>query len=190
MSLDIEALGFTREELQERVVQRICTELLESIGYDEYGDESPASSSFKKEIDKRIKQQIEATINAIAEKHVLPNVAQYIENLTLTETNKWGESKKEPVTFVEYLVGRAEAYMQETVDYNGKSKAENSGYSFNGTQTRITHLVHQHLHYSIETAMKNALSVANSAIAKGIAETAKTKLEEIVSGLKVQVTTK
>lgn len=187
MSFDIESLGFSKEELQERVVDRICSQLLESIGFDEDGDEFTVSSSFKRLIDQRIKQQIDETINAIAEKHILPNVTGYIEALTLQETNRWGEAKKEPVTFVEYLAGRAEAYLQEKVDFQGKAKEESGGYSFNGAQTRITYLVNQHLQYSIETAMKGAMKIATSGIAKGIEETVKVKLAEVQEKLKVEV---
>jgi len=190
MSLDIESLGFTKEELQERVIERICTQLMESVGCDEDGEEYPVSSTFRKAIDAKIKKHIDETISALADKHVLPNVAQYIENLTLQQTNQWGQKTAESITFIEYLVKRAEAYMQEKVDYSGKSKEESGSYSFNGAQTRITYLINQHLQYSIETAMKSALQVANSAISKGIQETVKFKLEEIVAGLKVQVATK
>jgi hypothetical protein len=187
MSLDIESLGFTKEELQERVIDRICKDLLQSIEYDEDGGEYPTSSQFKDAIDRRVKERIEENINAIAEKHVLPNVSNYIENLSLQETTKWGEKRGEPVTFLEYLAQRAEAYMQEKVSYDGKSKGEAGGYSWSGTQTRLTYLVEKHLHYSIETAMKNALAIANSAIATGIQETVKLKLAEVSQALKVNV---
>lgn len=190
MALDIESLGFTKEELQERVIERICRQVLESTGYDpDSGEEYPVESTFKRAVDQRVKETINTSINELAEKYVLPNVAQYIENLTLQATNKWGEKVGEPVTFIEYLTQRAEAYMQEKVDFQGKSKDENNGYSFNGTQTRITHLVHQHLHYSIETAMKQALAIANSSIASGIQETVKLKLDELSKNLSVQVKT-
>ena len=189
MSIDIASLGFTKEELQERVIERICEQLLTGMEYDpDSGDEFQVASTFRRAIDARVKEQINATINAIAEREVLPNVASYIENLTLQETNTWGEKKGEPVTFTQYLVGRAQSYMQEEVSRDGKSKAESDSYSWSGTkQTRITYLIHQHLHYSIQTAMKDALQVATGEIAKGIHETARHKLNEIAASLKVQV---
>jgi len=110
-----------------------------------------------------------------------------IENLTLQETNKWGEKTGTPVTFIEYLVKRADAYLIEPVNYDGKSKEEVGGYSFSGAQSRITHMVHKHLHYSIETAMKNALSQVNAALSGGIQATVKTKIDEIVSSIKINM---
>lgn len=190
MSLDIEALGFTKEELQDRVVERLCEMFLTTRGVDPFNDETEMPTQMRVQIEARVKQEISDRINAIAEAHVLPNVRAYIEELTLQQTSQWGEKKGEPLTFTEYLVDRAKAYMLEKVDYNGKGKDEAGGYSWTGTQTRITHLVHQHLHYSIETAMKDALKTATGALAIGLHETCRVKLNEIAAGMKVAVTTK
>lgn len=186
---DLSQLGFTKEELQERVLDRICEQVLTGRYFD-YDDECGAStaSHFGKELEKRIKVRIDESIDALAQKHVLPNVTSYMENLLIQTTNQWGEKRGEPVSFIEYLTQRAEAYMQEKVSHDGKSQAESGGYSWSGNQTRITYLVHKHLQYNIETAMKSALQIANSAIAQGIESTVKMKLEDIVKTLKVSAT--
>lgn len=189
MNLDLQSLGFTKEELQNRVVDQVSKSILSNVGWDDEDGNYDVDSKFTKTIKTRVLKHIDDTINALAEKHVLPNVAAYIENLTITETNHWGEKKGTTVTFIEYLTQRAEAYMQERVNHSGKGKGEDS-YSWTGAQTRITYLVNTHLHFSIERAMKDALQIANSAIAKGIEETVKVKLGEITAGLKVAVTTK
>ncbi|MFD1121868.1 hypothetical protein ACFQ2T_05085 [Methylophilus flavus] len=191
MNIDVAALGFTQEELQERVIDRICQTLLSSMAYDDENDsEWPIESKFQNAIKKHVEAKVQETINKLAEKHVLPNVANYIETMTLTKTNQWGEKVGTGKTFIEYLTDQAQEYMNEMVDYQGKTKSQSGSYSFNGTQTRLTHLVNNHLHYSIETAMKEALSIANSSIATGIQETVKVKLSDISKALKVSVTTK
>jgi hypothetical protein len=190
MNITLDSLGISKEAIEQKLIEHLAQELLTEIEYD-YDDDSEyrARSQLAKKLDALVKQHIDATINALAKKHILPNVAGYIENMTLQTTNQWGEKKGSPVTFIEYLTQRAEDYMQEKVSFDGKSKAESSGYSWNGTQTRITHLVHQHLHYSIETAMKQALQIATSGIATGLQETVKTKLAEVSQKLKVEVKT-
>lgn len=192
MNLDLQSLGFTKEELQERVVERICDQLLTTLDYDPDSDtEQPVASRFQQAIKDMVKKRIDTTINTLAERYVLPNVAQYIEDLTLQQTNQWGEKQGAPVTFVEYLVRRAQAYMQEEVNHDGKSKAESDSYSWHGAkQTRITFLIERHLHHSIETAMKDSLKVATGEIARGLHETTRIKLNEIAAGMKVAVTTK
>jgi hypothetical protein len=188
-AITLESLGFTQEELQERVIERLCQQVLQSTGYDEDGEEYSTDSKLAKTLERRVKEHVDLTINAMGEKHVLPNVGTYIENLTLQATNKWGERTGAKVTFIEYLTQRAEAYMAEEVNFEGKPKGSDS-YNWKGTQTRLTHMIHQHLHYSIETAMKNALQIANSAIAEGIEKTVKLKLAEISGSLKTTVAIK
>ena len=190
MNVTLESLGISKDAIEQKLIEHLAQELLTEIQYD-YDDDSEyrARSSLAKKLDALVKQHIDTTIKALADKHVLPNVSSYIENLTLQTTNQWGEKKGAPVTFIEYLTQRAEDYMQEKVNYEGKGKNEAGSYSWNGTQTRITHMVHQHLHYSIETAMKQALQIATNGIASGLQETVKTKLSEVSQKLKVEVKT-
>lgn len=189
MQITLESLGLSKEDIQDRVIERLCEQVLSGKTYDEDGSEEWVDSQFKRKLDERVKAQVEASINAMAEQHILPNVSHYIENLTLQETNRWGEKTGTPITFIEYLVQRAEAYIQEPVNHNGKSKSEDS-YSWSKHTTRIAYMIDQHLQYSIKTAMERALKTANSAIAGGIQSAVKMKLEEVVSGLQVAVKTK
>jgi hypothetical protein len=190
MNIDLAALGFTKEELQDRVIDQIVQSVMYGRYADEDGDETFRDSRFKQQLEDRVQNRIDETINALAEKHILPNVSAYIENLTLQQTNQWGEKKGASITFVEYLIQRAQAYMQEEVNFQGKTRAEDSGYGWNKAQTRITYLINNHLHYSIETAMKSALGTATNEIAKGIHETTRIKLNEIAATMKIAVTTK
>lgn len=190
MSLDIEALGFTKQELQDRVVEAVSRKVLESVGYDEDGDEVGTESKFAKTVEKRVRAHIDASINALAEKHILPNVATYIENLTLQETNQWGEKRGKQVTFIEYLTQRADAYMREEVNYEGKAKTEANGYSWSKTGTRVAFMVDKHLHYSIESAMRDALAKANSSIVEGLKKAVEVGLDNVRAKLTVDVKTK
>lgn len=190
MELTLEALGLTKEQLQELVIARAADRLLRWEVREDGVEVPPAESRLAARLQKLVEKRIDAKIAELAEAHVLPNVASYIEKLSLQATNAWGEKRGTSVTFIEYLVQRAEAYLSEQVDYEGKGKGERDSYSWKGAQTRLAHMVHKHLHYSIETAMKNAIEVANSKIAQGIAETAKMKLDEISASLRVEVKTK
>lgn len=183
MSIDLKDLGLTQEELIDRIVVRVASGLM-------YDDEEEGDSEFARTIQTRIEERVDQAVDNIALRNVLPSMEEYIETATLQATNDWGTPKGDPMTFVEYLVARAEAYMTEGVNYEGKTKAENRYDSWKKTQTRIAHMVDRHLHYSIETAMKNALQVANNAISEGIQEAVKIKLAEVVEKLKVEVKTK
>lgn len=187
--LTVEALGFTNEELQERVVDRIVSQFMSKTGYDDEGNEYNSKSSLADRLQKAVVQRIDRAIADVIDIHILPNATTYVENITLQATNKWGERKGEKLTFIEYLVQRADAYLREEVDYQGKSKSQDS-YNWKASQSRIAHLVHEHLHYAIETSMKQAVQDANNSIVKGLQETVKLKLAEVAAQLKVNVATK
>lgn len=140
-------------------------------------------------LDSVLKKAIDEAIDGYCKKNILPRVEQQIREVVLIETNKWGEKVGKPLTFTEYLVSRAEHYITEQVDFNGKTRAEDS-YNWRGTQTRIVYLIEKHLHYEIERAMKAALQTANNAIAGGITEAVKIKLGEVVQSLQVNVKVK
>lgn len=186
-ALSLESLGFTAEELQQRVIDQIVEKLMTATVYDYDKDsEIQTTSRIADRLNEAVRERIDEAVNAIADKHVLPNVTQYLEALTIQETNRWGEKKGGSVTFIEYLTQRADAYMREEVNYSGKTKDEDS-YCWRASSTRVAYMINQHLQNSIETAMKQALQVANSSIAKGLEEAVKIKLAEVVGSIKTTV---
>ena len=189
MELTCELLGLTKEQLTEMVVEKCANDLLHRQALDEDGEEYEAPAALQKVLQKAITDRIDSAVAAMAEKHVLPNIAAHIENLCIQHTNSWGEKQGESVTFIEYLTQRADAYMRDEVDSDGRTRAESSSSYWNKSSTRVARMVNKHLHYSIETAMKNALATANSSIIKGLEETVKIKLAEIQKQLKVTVDT-
>lgn len=188
----LQALGITPDELISRIVDKATAELLSSEAYDEDGEPTGGrfASQLRRKLDQNIAKHIDAKLDDLAQQHVLPNVAAYIENLTLQETNKWGERTGQSLTFIEYLTQRADAYMREEVNFEGRAKSEANGCSWNKATTRVAYMVNKHLHYSIETAMKTALTHANSTISKGLEEAVKVALANATAGLKVSVENK
>jgi hypothetical protein len=187
-AITIESLGITSNELIDRVVQRVADSVLEYPVYDEDGEPAGArDTAFMKALEKKVAEKIDAAVSAIAGRNVLPNIEQYVENLCLQQTNQWGERTGQKLTFTEYLVQRAEAYLVEPVDYEGRAKGERDAYSWKASGTRVSHIVHKHLQYSIQTAMEGALKTANSKIVEGIERAVKIKLKEVSEALKVDV---
>ena len=196
MMFDLNLLGMTQEELQHRVVDRAAEMMLKTtvLAYDsdtggEY--EEQYETPLTKRLSAIIKERIDAKFTKLADASILPRVTEMLENLTMQETNKWGEKKGERVTFVEYLVQRAENYLREEVDYDGHAKAEcRDSYNWSASTTRVAHLVHKHLHVSVERAMKIALENANSAIVGGLKDAVVAALEGVAKKLKVEVSTR
>lgn len=183
-SIDLAALGIKPEELQDRVIERICEKVLAGVSYDEDG-EYEVDSSFKRKLDARITQHIDGAVAALADKHVKPGIDKLIEGLVLQQTNKWGERTKESMTFIEYLTKKAEDYYTEPVNHDGNTKSEDS-YSWNAKTTRGAYMIEKHLSYSINTALAKALADANSQIAGGIEKAIKMELSAILQKITVK----
>ena len=128
-AITLEALGLSPEDIADRVVDQIVDRLLKQHYTDDQDSVHTTPSPFAEAMKKRIIERIDKAIEEIAGRNVLPNVASYVENLCLQETSSWGEKKGEAVTFTEYLVKRAEAYLVEKVDSQGKDKASSGSYS-------------------------------------------------------------
>lgn len=184
----LEALEISKEEMIEKIVDRAVTRLFTSTSVDEDGDAYDCSSAFKTTLDKYIKDRIQAEIEKIGEIHVAPKLHELIEGVTFQETNKWGEPKKEPLTLKEYLIGAAERYMTEEVDFKGKTREQDS-YNWSRYGTRISYMINEYLGFHIEKMMKESLETANKALVGGLEKACKIQLEDLSKKIKVAVST-
>lgn len=181
-------LDLDQKKIEQLVVERCSEKILSKVGYgcdyDSGHDyEYDADSNFQQKIQTKVQEHIDRRIDEIASTHVIPKVEEHIKNLVLQETNKWGEKKGKPVTFVEYMVGRAEQYMLEPVDIHGKPK----GSSFRGSDehTRLVYMLEQMLCHDIEKAVKEILSAANLTFTESIRKTVQMQLKQITDKISV-----
>lgn len=184
----LEALGITKADLIERIVEKAVSELMESHGFDEDGDERTYESQFKHEINKRIQAAVDAKITALANEHLVPRVGEMIEAADMRQTNRYGEPESPPMTFKEYIASRAEVYMSEEVDINGLSKAEqNDYYNWRSCGPRLTVLMRLYIKDTLEKNAKAAVNNVNEAIAKGLQKAATEAIAAAAANLKVAV---
>lgn len=187
--MELKDLGLTQEQITEAVVNKISSDLLqkpikgidEDTGeeYDDY-----ENTLYYQELRKQIKAKIDTTIETIIDKSVLPNAEKQINNIILQPTNRWGESKGEPLSFVEYLTKRAEEFMLEDVNFQGKTKKQES-YSWQKNGTRIEYMIHCYLQYHIESWAKKALTEANKTIIDGLQKAVEIQLQKVLKSLKI-----
>lgn len=178
MEFTCEQIGLTPDELQERVVAGLVDKILGFDGHSRERDPDYVHSTVMSEANARVLEAINAKVDEISAEFILPRVEAMITGHCLQETNKWGDKVGKPLTFTEYLVHRAESYLTETVNYEGKTKAQDN-YNWKSSSTRVVHLIDKHLHYEISRAMEKALATANSKIVEGIEEAVKIKLAEL-----------
>lgn len=185
----LQELGFKKEEIEQKVVESIADRMLSEWVYDgETGATEPSDSRLAAKFHEVVKKHVERQINKLAEEYIVPNVRSIIESVALQATNQWGEKTGQPKTFIEYLTDSANIYLSQPVDFQGKP-IDRGGYG-RDTQTRLVHLVHEHFHYAVESAMKDAVEQVKKQLGPMLQETCKLKLNEIAGTLKVSLTTK
>lgn len=167
-------LGISQDELREQVIERAAQKLRDSIDTGDYGH-----------LDRVVKEATDKAVTRYIDKVIVPLIQKDIEAITFQATNEWGEKRGKEVTFREYLVERTEKWLREEVNYEGKPRGTDS-FSWKPYQTRVAHMIHQHLHYAIENAVKDMLKKANESIVGGIEQTVKIKLAEIQTALSVK----
>ncbi|MDP2074606.1 hypothetical protein [Hydrogenophaga sp.] len=182
----LEALGITAEDLTQRIVDQAVESLLESSGYDPENDrETTYESRFKREIEKRLQEAVDAKISALAAEHLVPKVGELIEKTNMRKTNSYGEPKGEPMTFIEYIASRADAYMSEDVDYHGKSRAEGDSYNWRSCGPRLTVLMRSYIQDTLEKHATAAVSDVNKVIAENIKKAAMQAITNAAAAIKV-----
>ena len=185
----LKALGIDPEDLAQRIVDQAVESLLSYAGFNEDGERVGSyETRFRKEIEAKVQKTVDAKIAALAEQHIVPRVGEMIESANMRKTNQYGEPVSAPMTFKEYIAHRAEVYMSEPVNYNGKSKAEDSdGYNWRSEGPRLTVLMRMYIRETLEKSAKAAVNDVNQAIAKGIQKSAIDAIAAASASLKVSV---
>lgn len=184
----LKALGISPEELGERIVSQAVETLLETTGFNpDTEEETRYASQFQRAIEARIKQAVDDKIAALAAVHLVPRVGEMIEAADMRQTNRYGEAKTPKMTFKEYIAHRAEAYMAEDVDSNGKSKEESGDSYWRVSGPRLTVLMRMYIRDTLEKAAKAAVNDVNKVIADNIAKAAKQAIAAAGAAIKVEV---
>lgn len=180
-SATLDALGLDRESIENKVVDQVCHSLLYATSCDDKGHGYSRESEWQLELQKKIEQSIDARLEKIAKDHVEPNVKEKIDSLVLQQTNEWGEKKGKPVTFVEYVTGKAEEWLEQKVDYRGvPSRSKSDG-------SRLIHMIDEHLGSRIKTGIQDIAKQANEQLGGEIKKVVSAKLAEMTKRLKVSI---
>ena len=175
------ALGLTREDLEEKLLDRLTDKFIDN-DYDYV-------QSIHRQVSEQVSSAVVDTVRAKFDEHVLPRVDALVEEATFQKTNQWGEPRGESQSFKEFLVSEAERYLTEKVDSDGASKGEGK-YQWKGRTTRLAWMVHKQLHHAVSIAMEEALKDANQKLAKSINEVVRDKLKEVTDSVQVAVKTR
>lgn len=170
-------LGLSQEELREQVIERASEKIAGAVRQEGL---DPIFGGIVQETAAEVARKV-------ADEELRPWVEQEIDQLVMQKTNEWGEAVGKPQTFREFVVAMAERYLEEPVNYEGKTRKEARGMTFQAKAPRLAFMVDRQLHIQIEGAIRAALKNANERITDSIQETVKLKLRELSDALKVEV---
>lgn len=185
----LKSLGISPEELGNRIVHQCVESLLSGAGFDpDTEQEMRYETKFKREIGARIKAAVDAKISAIAAEHLIPRVGEMIEKADMRKTNQFGESVSAPMTFKEYIAHRAESYMSEEVNHEGKSRGESGDtYNWKSCGPRLSVLMRNYIRETMETHARAAVTDINKVIAENIMKAAQDAITSATAALKVAI---
>lgn len=190
--IDLEALGITQEELQERIVDKAVDQILDRYQeWDEDGDEYVMrDQAFHNRINKAIKDQIDKLFTEYAAKHIAPVINERIADFVIQQTNRFGEKTGESLTLTEYLIQFAKSWMKQEVDSSGKTREECGSYSYVKKGQRLQVAIDNQLDFHIKNAMTEILKAAHETLGESLSAAVQTQLKEITKKIKVDIKTK
>jgi hypothetical protein len=194
----IAALGLDRDEVLDRVVARIVDHLLAGVGRTTWTERDPEtgeeweehiSGSLEDRLQGRLASVIAERVDALAEQEIVPRIDALIEGLVLQASNEWGEPKGEPLTLRQYLTRRAEEWLDQPVDYEGKPTSPKPYGGSKAERTRLGHLIDRYFGDAIGTAVAAALGDATKGMAKSLEAATLAYLEQARQRIKIEVKT-
>lgn len=178
----LQTLGITADDLIERIVSRAVDELLNPRAY----NDDSISDDMARKVLALVQSAVDAKVSEVARDHLIPRIGELIEKATLTETNRFGEPKNEPMSFVEYLANCAERYMTEDVNSEGLNRSEGD-YRWSKVGPRITVLMKLRIKEALEEHTKRALKDVNAELAKAMQKAAADAISSAASAIKVSI---
>lgn len=200
-AITLEALGLDTEKLTALVVAEAVEQLLNAKDPGPKGDGLLAEGhlypyeDFATRIIELAKQRADERVDELGATHIVPRVDEFIATLVLAQTNKWGEKQGKPMTIVEFLVARCDAYMREDVDSDGNSEADcrRTGRSWghaNYRQPRMTQMIDKYMKTHMQEAVRQILDSGGAHLKENIEKTFKSALASVVQDFQVTIKAK
>ena len=174
----LESLGITREEVLKRVVNQILSQEFKEEDSDEF------SMRVTRLVAKMVEKKFSEQTTAVLDKFMGEDLMKGLETYIIQKTNSWGERVGDPQTFRQYITSRAEAYLLEKVDRDGRT---NDAYG-DKNQTRGAWIISNAIGDNLRKILSEAMMNAQTVLAKSVTETVKLQMEEIVKKFNLNIT--
>jgi len=179
----------TQDELQERVVAKIVEDLLQTwTTDDDDGGDYQVASKLRTGLEAGVREAIDAKVNTVCERHIVPMVEQMVDTITIQPTNRYGEPKSEPLTFIEYITKMGREWLLQSVDYQGCAVGDRDYSSGNGKNpTRLQKIVGDKVEKAIGETLTDATKAVKDTFVPMLETVVRDKLAEISTSLNIGI---
>lgn len=185
-TIDLATLGITKDEIIQRIVDRAAEAVLHlnpapiieggDVDEGDTGDANYTGATLMviSQLETLAVAAANKRVDEIAARDVVPLVLKRIDTLVVQRTNELGETKGQPQTFTEYLVARADAWLQERVqrdsgeDRQAYNKRTGGYWNERETIPRIEFLIGRHMSRQIEMAMRDAINKLDKSLVNAL----------------------
>jgi hypothetical protein len=153
MQIDLKELGLTDEKLIDRIVDQLVNGM-------DADDEDRIYGRFERILSARIEKAVVEMVEKVAVGKIETAVGEVIDK-PWRQTNRWGEDKKEPMTFKEMVADRVGIYLDHEV--RKRDGSPKPGYS-DGKMKRVDWLIKDAVKTAVgDTVVKATKEAADKA---------------------------
>lgn len=175
-TLTLEQIGLTQEELQQRVIEAIASQLLEENLEDEDGDTYSRKTSLHTKLREAIIARVDEKVGLLATMTTASQLPQYLNDLVFTRTNGYGEAK-EPG---EKLRAHIDRLVGEYLSVQVTSDGNTARYRDDKTTSRLEWILGKHVRGLVKEAIDTYLKHAGDIIAGDLREAVTSAIAKLV----------
>lgn len=180
MTIPLEALGFSREEIQNKIVDAAVEDLLSGVSVDDEGNAHRMASRLRESFNTELTQRIADTVSNLVSTLVTP---EYIRATTFPRYSKYGEKKGDPLTFKEFVEQCVSKILDAKVDDSGKI-LEPGSYGYDRGKHFMSGLVEKAVERELREAIQKGLINIQQEVTNALKAAATEIITKITASIK------
>lgn len=178
--IPFEALGISRDELINKIVDAAVEDLLSSVSTDDEGNSYKMSSRLREDFNTELTKRISSTVSGLVDSLVTP---EYIRTTTFPRYSKYGEKKGDPLTFKEFVEQCVNKILDSRIDDSGKI-LEPGSYGYDRGKHFMSGLVEKTIERELREAIQKGLINIQQEVTNALKAAATEIITKITASIK------
>jgi len=184
--MDLKELGFTQEELQQKVVETIVHDLMKQKNYD-YDEDCAClgDSAFSRKLSSMMDDKIEESMRAMFEQKASGEIKVMIDEFIINHTDKCGEKINESESLSQFIVKKAESILNERVKFNG---VKSDSYNSRDTTTRLEYMFNKAFDGKVSKLIDESVDHIKQTIENSLEESIQQRISTAFTKMRANLT--